>query len=66
MPIWQTDPWRVPFFADVACPEEVAYRMGYITVDDLRKLGEALGKSGYGQYITALANDPADHGGGRA
>jgi hypothetical protein len=23
MPIWQTDPWRVPFFADVACPEDV-------------------------------------------
>ncbi len=49
----------------IACPEEVAYRMGYITVDDLRKLGETLGKSGYGQYIVSLANEPIDRSGER-
>ncbi|MFT7218864.1 MAG: glucose-1-phosphate thymidylyltransferase [Candidatus Azotimanducaceae bacterium] len=35
----------------IACPEEIAYKMGFITADDLRKQGEALIKSGYGQYL---------------
>ena len=39
----------------VACPEEVAYRQGYIGADQLRVLGDALGKSSYGQYLLTLA-----------
>jgi glucose-1-phosphate thymidylyltransferase len=39
----------------IACPEEVAYMMGYIDRKQLRGLGEALGKSDYGRYILALA-----------
>jgi len=38
----------------IACPEEVAYRMGFITRDDLLKLAASLEKSGYGQYLRSL------------
>jgi glucose-1-phosphate thymidylyltransferase len=41
----------------VACPEEVAWRMGYITRDELAKLAEKLGKSAYGQYLTRLTSE---------
>ncbi|MEO1174980.1 MAG: glucose-1-phosphate thymidylyltransferase RfbA, partial [Myxococcota bacterium] len=40
----------------VGCPEEVAYRMRFIDADQLRKLGEPLVKSGYGEYLIDLAN----------
>ncbi|MBB4019427.1 glucose-1-phosphate thymidylyltransferase [Chelatococcus caeni] len=39
----------------IACPEEVAFAMGYIDRTQLRALGEALGKSDYGRYVLALA-----------
>lgn len=42
----------------IACPEEVAWRMGYISADELRKAAEPLVKSGYGAYILGLLNDP--------
>ena len=35
----------------IACPEEVAWRMGYISSDDLRRTAEPLLKSGYGEYL---------------
>lgn len=35
----------------VNCPEEIAYRMGYITESQLRDLAMPLKKSGYGQYL---------------
>jgi glucose-1-phosphate thymidylyltransferase len=38
----------------IACPEEIAYRMGFITRDDLLKLAASLDKSGYGQYLRGL------------
>lgn len=38
----------------LGCIEEVAYREGYISADDLRKLAEPLAKSGYGEYLLAL------------
>jgi glucose-1-phosphate thymidylyltransferase len=40
----------------IACPEEVAYRMGYISADDLRALAAPLEKSGYGLYLNNLLN----------
>ena len=39
----------------VACPEEVAFRQGFITREALEALGSALGKSDYGKYLLALA-----------
>ena len=38
----------------VGCPEEVAWRMGYIDDDGLRERAEPLVKSGYGQYLLGL------------
>jgi glucose-1-phosphate thymidylyltransferase len=35
----------------IACVEEVAYRMGYITEHQMRKLAEPMLKNGYGQYL---------------
>ena len=35
----------------IACPEEIAYKMGFISATELRRLGESLVKSGYGQYL---------------
>jgi glucose-1-phosphate thymidylyltransferase len=35
----------------VACPEEIAYKMGYISAEQLEKLALPLIKSGYGQYL---------------
>ena len=43
----------------IACLEEIAFRMGYIDEQQLVKLGTALGKSGYGEYILQLAKDAA-------
>lgn len=39
----------------IGCIEEVAYNMGYINRDQLRKLAEPLQKSGYGTYLMDLA-----------
>jgi glucose-1-phosphate thymidylyltransferase len=41
----------------VACPEEIAYRMGYISRDDLIKLGDIMKKNGYGKYLLQLAGE---------
>ncbi len=35
----------------VACLEEIAYRMGYITGADLGRLARAMGSSAYGEYL---------------
>ena len=41
----------------IACPEEVAYRMGYIGPDQLVRLVEALGKSTYARYLRRLLEE---------
>ncbi len=38
----------------VACPEEIAFRMGYISLQDLEKLAAPLSKNGYGAYLQGL------------
>jgi len=38
----------------ICCPEEIAFRMGYITVDKLAALAEPLAKNGYSRYLQAL------------
>jgi len=42
----------------IACVEEVAYRMGYIDVDQLLSLAGKLSKSGYGSYLQRLVEGP--------
>jgi len=42
----------------IACVEEVAYRMGYIDVDQLLSLAGELSKSGYGSYLQGLVEGP--------
>jgi len=41
----------------VACPEEIAYRLGYIDAAQVERLGLAMAKNGYGQYLLALARE---------
>jgi glucose-1-phosphate thymidylyltransferase len=39
----------------IACPEEVAFRMGFITLDQLEALAARLGASDYGRYLSDIA-----------
>ncbi len=41
----------------VACPEEIAYRQGYITAEQLEALAEKIGKSTYGNYLRQLLTE---------
>ncbi|WP_192986671.1 glucose-1-phosphate thymidylyltransferase RfbA [Carnobacterium mobile] len=41
----------------VACLEEIAYRMGYISREQLIELAQPLKKNGYGQYILQIAEE---------
>ncbi|MDJ0757904.1 MAG: glucose-1-phosphate thymidylyltransferase RfbA [Woeseiaceae bacterium] len=39
----------------ISCPEEIAFTLGYIDAEQLTKLGEALKKNEYGQYLLSVA-----------
>lgn len=41
----------------VACPEEIAYRKGWINADDVQKVASQLSKNSYGQYLTKILNE---------
>lgn len=41
----------------ISCPEEIAFRQGWIDAKQLVALGESLGNTGYGSYLTRLASD---------
>lgn len=40
----------------MACPEEIAWRMGYITADKVRELAEPMAGSSYGSYLLRIIN----------
>ena len=42
----------------IACPEEIAFRKGYIDEDQLRSLAVPLMKNGYGRYLLDLLDNP--------
>jgi len=41
----------------VSCPEEIAYRLGYIDAKALEKLAQPLAKNGYGQYLLQILKE---------
>jgi glucose-1-phosphate thymidylyltransferase len=43
----------------IACPEEIAFSLGYIDATQLERLGHALAKNAYGRYLLGLLRDPA-------
>jgi glucose-1-phosphate thymidylyltransferase len=43
---------------NIACPEEIAYRQGFIDAEQLERLAQPISKSGYGQYLLALLREP--------
>jgi glucose-1-phosphate thymidylyltransferase len=42
----------------VACPEEIAFRMGYIDAEHVRRLAEPMRNNAYGQYLLGLVEAP--------
>ena len=42
----------------IACPEEIAYRQGFIAAEQLEALAQPVIKSGYGQYLLGLLREP--------
>jgi glucose-1-phosphate thymidylyltransferase len=42
----------------IACPEEIAYRMGYIDAAQVSRLAQPLEKTTYGQYLLQMLQDP--------
>ncbi|KQU54995.1 glucose-1-phosphate thymidylyltransferase [Bosea sp. Leaf344] len=43
----------------IACPEEIAYRQGWISAGELAALGEVLAKGDYGQYLLRISRESA-------
>jgi len=43
----------------VCCPEEIAYRSGYISAEELERLARPLAKTGYGAYLLEIAHGEA-------
>jgi len=41
----------------IACPEEIAFRMGYVSAEELQEMAARLGKSGYGDYLLRVLHD---------
>lgn len=45
----------------IACPEEIAWRMKYITDEQVQELAEPMKNNGYGQYLLQLLSQSHDH-----
>ncbi len=47
----------------IACPEEIALRLGYISLDQFRKLAQKTAKSSYGEYLLSVYRSLSDSAG---
>jgi glucose-1-phosphate thymidylyltransferase len=47
----------------IACPEEIAWRSGYISDEQLESIGHSMGKNGYGQYLLKILKKRPEWGG---
>jgi glucose-1-phosphate thymidylyltransferase len=45
----------------ICCPEEIAYRMGFISAAELEKIAAPLVNSGYGDYLLDIVKDDRNH-----
>jgi glucose-1-phosphate thymidylyltransferase len=45
----------------IACPEEIAYNMGFISADQVEKIAHGLGSSEYARYLWDVAHAPPGH-----
>lgn len=43
---------------NIACPEEIAYRQGFIDAEQLQRLASPIAKNGYGEYLLAILREP--------
>jgi len=50
----------------LACPEEIAHQMGFISADDLRRLAQQIDQSDYGHYLAEVARASTPSPAGRA
>ena len=41
----------------IACPEEIAYRLGYVSAEQIERLAQPLKKNGYGRYLLNMLHD---------
>ena len=41
----------------IACPEEIAYRQGWVTADKIKELAQPMAKNGYGQYLLKMLTE---------
>jgi len=41
----------------IACPEEIAYRLGFIDIEQVARLAKPLAKNEYGRYLLRLIED---------
>jgi len=45
----------------IGCPEEIAFRMGYVTRDQTKALADAMSRTAYGEYLLRLLELPESH-----
>jgi glucose-1-phosphate thymidylyltransferase len=46
----------------ICCVEEIAYRMGYIGAEDVRRIAQPMGKNSYGQYLLRMLEQDGEGG----
>ncbi len=47
------------FCVEIACSEEIAYRKGYISAEQVEKLAQPMLKNAYGKYLINILKDKA-------